>query len=80
MCIEILAYENSGHNPRVAGVHFTDMEEAYTTVFEIDEYGNPIPLAYDFIDNVRGFAQSADDALRVIEYIHNYKVPEVLYE
>lgn len=80
MCIEILAYENSGHNPRVAGVHFTDMEEAYTTVFEEDENGDPIPLVYDFIDNVRGFAQSADDALRVIEYIHNYKVPEVLYE
>ncbi len=57
-------------------VHFTDMVEAYTTVEDAD--GNP--LSYDFTDNVRGFAQSADDALRVIEYIHNYKVPEVLYE
>jgi hypothetical protein len=80
MCIEIMAYENSGHNPRTPGIHFTDMVEAYTTVFEVDENGDPIPLVRDFIDNVRGFAQSADDALQVIEYIHNYKVPEVLYE
>jgi len=80
MCVEILAYENSGHAAGVVGVHFTDMVEAYTTVFEEDEAGDLIPLEYDFIDNVRGFAQSADDALQVIEYIHNYKVPEVLYE
>ncbi len=29
-------------------------------------------------ENVRGFAQAADDALQVIEYIHNYRVPEIL--
>lgn len=29
-------------------------------------------------ENVRGFVQAADDALQVIEYIHNYRVPEVL--
>lgn len=30
--------------------------------------------------NVRGFVQAADDALQVIEYIHNYRVPEILPE
>ena len=76
-CVEILAYENSGvpHDPTVAGVHFTDLIEAYTTVR--DENGDL--LEYDFINNVRGFAQAADDALQVIEYIHNYKIPEDLY-
>jgi len=73
-CMEILGYE-AAHDPAVNSVHFTDMVEEYTTVF--DQYGDP--LTYDFIDNVRGFAQAADDALQVIEYIHNYKVPEVLY-
>ncbi|MGV7222744.1 MAG: hypothetical protein ACQ9MH_14605 [Nitrospinales bacterium] len=29
-------------------------------------------------DNVRGFVQSADDALQVIEFIHNFRVPEEL--
>jgi len=28
--------------------------------------------------NVRGFIQAADDALQVIEYIHNYRVPVIL--
>lgn len=32
------------------------------------------------INNVRGFVQTADDALQVIEYIHNYRVPEILSE
>lgn len=68
-CIEILGYENSGHDPSVNAVHFTDMVEAYTTV-ELD---------FDFTDNVRAFVQAADDALQVLEYIHNYKVPEALY-
>lgn len=30
------------------------------------------------IQNVRGFVQSADDALQVIEFIHNFRVPEEL--
>lgn len=84
-CMEILGYEHdpydpeSGHQPNA--VHFTHMVEAYTTVYVTDENGNPttIPLTYDFTDNVRAFAQAADDALQVLEYIHNYKVPEVLY-
>jgi hypothetical protein len=29
-------------------------------------------------ENVRGFVQSADDALQVIEFIHNFRVPEEL--
>jgi len=69
-CIEILAYENSNHNGLVAGVHFTDMKEVYDTVD---------PDYPEYLYNARGFAQSADDALQVLEYIHNYKVPEVLY-
>lgn len=28
--------------------------------------------------NIRGFVQAADDALQVIEYVHNYRVPEIL--
>ncbi|HSQ40475.1 MAG TPA: hypothetical protein VLM78_09975, partial [Anaerolineales bacterium] len=34
----------------------------------------------DEVSNVRGFVQAADDALQVIEYIHNYRVPETLTE
>jgi hypothetical protein len=68
VCMEILGYDPEDPEP-VNAVHFTDMEESYTTV----------PFTYDFLDNVRGFTQAADDALQVLEYIHNYKVPEVLY-
>ena len=50
-------------------VHFNDYHEYYST----------IDVEYDYDDNVRGFAQSADDALQVLEYIHNYKVPEDIY-
>ena len=50
-------------------VHFDNFHEIYTTV----------GLEFDYADNVRGFAQSSDDALQVLEYIHNYKVPEDLY-
>jgi hypothetical protein len=35
-------------------------------------------LRGDETSNVRGFVQTADDALQVIEYIHNYRVPEIL--
>jgi hypothetical protein len=67
-CMEILGYDPADENP-VNAVRFVNMIEVYTTV----------PLEYDFVDNVRGFAQASDDALQVLEYIHNYKVPEVLY-
>ena len=50
-------------------VQFTEFSESYDT----------LELSYDFDDNVRGFAKSADDALQVLEFIHNYKVPEDLY-
>ncbi len=71
-CMDILGYES---DPTINAVHFMNMVESYTTV--TDEYGNP--LVYEFDGNVRGFAQAADDALQVLEYIHNYSVPEVLY-
>lgn len=74
VCMEILGYEEA-HDPAINAVHFTDMVEAYTTVFD----DNNDPLEYNFTENVRAFTQACDDALRVIEYIHNYKVPEVLY-
>lgn len=51
-------------------VHFNDYFEVYTI---------PEDMEFDYVDNVRGFAQSADDALQVLEYIHNYKVPEDIY-
>ena len=51
-------------------VHFNDYHESYTM---------PETMEFDYLDNIRGFAQSADDALQVLEYIHNYKVPEDLY-
>jgi len=73
-CMDLLGYDPVS-NPDYNAVRFIDMEEAYSTV--TDENG--IPLAYDFIDNVRAFTQAADDALQVIEYIHNYSVPEVIY-
>jgi len=74
VCMEILGYE-AEHDPAVNAVHFTDMVEAYTTVYDDD--GNL--LEYNFTDKVRAFTQACDDALQVIEYIHNYKIPDVLY-
>jgi len=70
-CMSILGFNTPDYN----AVRFVDMTEGYTTVF--DEFGNP--LSYNFSENVRAFTQAADDALQVIEYIHNYSVPEVLY-
>lgn len=72
-CMDILGYE-AAHDTSINSVRFTDMEESYDTV-TVDGAG----LIYSFENNVRGFAQAADDALQVIEYIHNYKVPVVLY-
>jgi len=74
VCMEILGYD-SETAPDVNSVHFNDMVEVYTTVFD----ANGDPLAYLFDANVRGFTQAADDALQVLEYLHNYKIPEVLY-
>lgn len=71
-CMEILGNET---DPTINAVHFTNMEESYTTV--LDQNGDP--LVYDFVNNVRAFAQASDDALQVLEYMHNYSVPEVLY-
>jgi len=67
-CMPILGYNPQDEIPLNA-VRFTNMVEAYDTV----------TIAYDFVNNVRAFTQAADDALQVLEYIHNYKVPEVLY-
>lgn len=66
-CMDILGYM---HDPTVNSVHFVDMTEVYDTV-------DPDYLLFN--SNVRGFTQAADDALQVLEYIHNYKIPEVLY-
>ena len=74
-CMDILGHEAGADPYEENAVHFVDGVEAYTTVF--DEYG--APLAYTFDVNVRGFVQAADDALQVLEYIHNYKTPEDLY-
>ena len=54
----------------LTSVMFNEMEEVYDTV-------DPDYVVFD--NNVRGFTQAADDALQVLEYIHNYKVPEILY-
>jgi len=74
-CMNLLTYAESDVYTDYNAVRYTMMAESYTTVF--DEEGNP--LTYYFVGNVRAFAQAADDALQVIEYIHNYKVPEILY-
>jgi hypothetical protein len=66
--MDLLGYE-AAHDPTVNAVRYTDMVEAYTTISTL----------YDFNDNVRAFTQAADDALQTIEYIHNYKIPTVLY-
>jgi hypothetical protein len=68
-CMQILGYDPDT-NPFYNAVRFNNFVEDYDPPF----------INYPYDANVRGFAQSADDALRVIEYIHNYKVPEVLYE
>jgi len=70
-CMDLLTYavDPEGVYDQGNSVRYTYMTEAYTTV----------PFTYIFDSNVRGFAQAADDALQVIEYIHNYKLPEVLY-
>lgn len=74
-CMDLLGYE-AEHDPAVNSVHFTDMVETYSMA--TDAAGNLIS-GFTFDGNVRAFTQAADDALQVIEYIHNYKVPEVLY-
>ena len=74
-CMDLLGYDPET-SPDYNAVRFWDMVETYEMA--TDAEGNPI-TGYDFVDNVRAFAQAADDALQVIEYIHNYKVPEVLY-
>ena len=51
-------------------VHFNNYHEIYTL---------PLPREFDYNDNIRGFVQSSDDALQVLEFVHNYKVPEDLY-
>lgn len=68
-CMDILGYDPDT-NPSYNAVRFTDFVEEYEPPF----------INYLFDANIRGFAQSADDALRVIEYIHNYKIPENIYE
>ena len=70
-CMDLLTYavDPEGEYDQGNSVRYTYMTEAYTTV----------PFTFIFDSNVRGFAQAADDALQVIEYIHNYKLPEVLY-
>ena len=67
-CMDLLGYDPDTA-PEYNAVRFTNMEESYTTV----------PLTFNFDFNVRAFTQAADDALQVIQYIHNYKIPEVLY-
>ena len=67
-CMDILGYDLA--QIHYNAVRFTEMTELYTT---------KVPYTYDFNGNVRGFTQAADDALQMIEYIHNYKIPEVLY-
>ena len=70
-CMDLLAYavDPEGIYDQGNSVRYTYMTESYTTV----------PFSYTFDTNVRGFAQAADDALQIIEYIHNYKLPEDLY-
>ncbi|PWB75196.1 MAG: hypothetical protein C3F07_05970 [Anaerolineales bacterium] len=74
-CMSLLGYNDPGFPADYNAVRFVDLTESYTTVF--DELGNP--LSYNFYENVRAFTQASDDALQAIEYIHNYKIPEVLY-
>ena len=69
-CMEILGYDPGAAEP-VNSVHFENMDEIYTTEGLVDY------VTFDM--NVRGFTQAADDALQVLEYLHNYKVPEDLY-
>jgi len=77
-CMDLVTYAD----PPLGGVYdnnsvrYTYMTETYE--FAFDAEGNPVS-GFTFDTNVRGFAQAADDALQVIEYIHNYKVPENLY-
>lgn len=51
-------------------VHFNDYSEDFLTQ-GVDSW------PYDA--NIRGFTQAADDSLQVLEYVHNYSVPEDLY-
>jgi hypothetical protein len=70
-CMGLLAYDNGDLTANSVRFLDANMMEAYS--------GDYIQYSFDFKDNVRGFTMAADDALQVIEYIHNYKVPEVLY-
>ena len=85
-CMDLLGYDPDTA-PTYNAVRFTNMAEVYYNAYGPD--GSPLYnstdvngadiLMYGFNSNVRGFTQAADDALQVLEYIHNYKVPEVLY-
>ena len=69
-CMDLLGYDPVS-NPDYNSVHFVDKTEIYETEGLTD---------YEVFDsNIRGFAQAADDALQALEYIHNYKIPTVLY-
>jgi len=75
MCMSLLTYAESSDYFDNA-VRYLNFEEEY--LYAYDAAGNQI-LGFDFVTNVRAFTQASDDALQVLEYIHNYKVPEVLY-
>ena len=51
-------------------MQFNDYFEAFTT-FGVENHS--------YTENVRGFTLAANDALQVLEYVHNYSVPEDIY-
>jgi len=71
-CMGLLAYDNGDLTANSVRFLDANMMEAYSS----EGYSQ---YSFDFKSNVRGFTMAADDALQVLEYIHNYKVPEVLY-
>ena len=62
-------------------VYHADCFGIMTKVMYVDYHDDykTIGMTFTYDENIRGFAQAADDALQTLEYIHNYRVPVDLY-
>jgi hypothetical protein len=61
-------------NVSIAGIGFADLLDPYRKNLSTDD--DPVPYLYFEIGGAWKFAQAADDALRAINFIHNFEVPE----
>ena len=60
------------------GTHYDPWKFPSDVAIEITD-DSALSFVGEFTTNIRAFAKAADDALQVLEYIHNYRVPEDIY-